>query len=89
MIRSNKPGTAQVVFISKAQKYSRINNWKNLEKFFFKKKGIWKKMSHSAEKNAKGGPFGLPSTFGSIKNCGLVRDSNTRSPASKTPENPG
>ena len=25
-------------------------------------------MSHSAEKTAKGGPFGLPSTFGSIKN---------------------
>ena len=36
----NKPGTAQVGFISRAQKYSR-NNWKNLEKFLFFKKSIW------------------------------------------------
>ena len=42
-----------------------------------------KKKSHSAEKNPKGGPFGLASTFGSIKTCGLVRESNPRSPASQ------
>ena len=34
----NKPGTAQVGFISKAQKYSRNNNWKNLEKKYLVKK---------------------------------------------------
>ena len=106
----NKPGTAQVGFISKAQKYSRTNHWKNLE-IFFSKKLFGKKKSHMAEKpkkipfrlikrflqienfkkfkgvpfdriekfsekkcrivpkkSAKRGPFGLPSTFGSIKN---------------------
>ena len=104
----NKPGTAQVGFISKAQKYSRNNNWKNFE-IFFQKKYLVKK-SHILPKNpkrpfrlikrflqtenfkkfkgvpfdriqkfsekcrkvpkktAKGGSFGLPSTFGSIKN---------------------
>ena len=46
-------------------------------------------MSHGAEKTAKGGPFGLPSTFGRLKVCGLVRDSNPRSPASQPPENLG
>ena len=39
-------------------------------------------------KKSKGGPFGLHSTFGSIKKfCGLLRNSNPRSPASQTPEN--
>ena len=41
------------------------------------------------KKTAKGGPFGLPSIFGSIQICGLVRESNPRSPASQTPEYPG
>ena len=34
-------------------------------------------------KKTKGGPFSLASTFGSIKICGLVRESNPRSPASQ------
>ena len=34
-------------------------------------------------KKHKGGPFGLTSTFGSIKNCGLVRESNPRFPVSQ------
>ena len=47
----------------------------------FKKSGI-------VPKKNKRGPFGLPSTFGSIlKFCGLERDSNPRSPASQTQEN--
>ena len=98
----------QVGFISKAQKYSRNNNWKNLG-IFFSEKSIWKKSRilpknpkrdplgllnvfftnrklqnirgvpfdriqkfsekccRVPEKTAKGGPFGLPSTFGSMK----------------------
>ena len=106
----NKTGTSQVGAISKAQKYSRNNYWKHLEKkiFSFQKKAFFLKMSHNVEKlkkrpfrlikrfykpkiqkNArvpfdrirkfskksrivkkkpKGGPFGLASTFGSIKN---------------------
>ena len=106
----NKPGTAQVGFISKAQKYSRKNNWKNFEKIiFFSKKYLVKKVAYcqkskrvplglvndfftnrklqkiqgvpfdriqkcsekcriGPKQNAKGGPFGLPSIFGSIKN---------------------
>ena len=51
LVRS-KPGTAQVGFISKAQKYSRNNNWKNLEKYFFNKKYLVKK-SHIAKKPKK------------------------------------
>ena len=42
----------------------------------------FRKKSHSAEKNPKGGPFGLTCTFGSIKKIyGLVRESNPRTPA--------
>ena len=41
-----------------------------------------KKKSHSAEKTQRG-PFGIASTFGSIKICGLVRESNPRSPGSE------
>ena len=29
------------------------------------------------------GPFGLASTFGSIKTCGLVRETNPRPPTSQ------
>ena len=46
----NKTGTSQVGAISKAQKYSRNNYWKHLEKF---KKSIWLKNSHNAEKPKK------------------------------------
>ena len=35
------------------------------------------------KKPTGGGAFGLASTFGSIKKCGLVRESNPRSPASQ------
>ena len=42
----------------------------------------FEKKSHSAKK-PKGEPFGLASTFGSIKKIGLVRESNPRSPASR------
>ena len=34
------------------------------------------------KKKPKGGPFCLTCTFGSIKNYGLVRESNPRSPGS-------
>ena len=116
--KNNKTGSSQVGAISKAQKYSKNNYWKHLEKLFFSKKKfekfffeksiflesrtmpknskrchsgslnvftnrklqknargyplqnpkIFEKKSHSAEKNPKGGPFGLTCcTFGSIK----------------------
>ena len=50
----NKTGTPQVGAISKAQKYSRNNSWKPLEKnnFFFKKT-IWLRKTHNAEKPKK------------------------------------
>ena len=48
----NKTRTSQVGAISEAQKYSRNNYWKLLEKFFFKK-SIWLKKSHNAEKPKK------------------------------------
>ena len=48
---------------------------------------VFGKKSRIVPKKPKGGPFGLPSTFGSIRKfCGLVGDSNPRSPA-QTPEN--
>ena len=43
----------------------------------------FQKKSHSAETKPKGGPFWLASTLGSIKNCGLVQESNPPSPASQ------
>ena len=43
----------------------------------------FRKKVAQCRKKPKGGPFGLASTFGSIKNCGLVRESNPRSPASQ------
>ena len=50
-------GTSQVDAISKAQKYSRNNYWKHLEKkfFFFKKKlkKKFQKKSHNADKLKK------------------------------------
>ena len=59
----NKPGTAQVGFISKAQKSSRNNNWKNLGKIhFFSKKYLVKKKSQIAEKPKKR-PFRLIKRF--------------------------
>ena len=48
----NKTGTSQVGAISKAQKHSRNNYWKHLDKFFFQKKYFFKK-SHNAEKLKK------------------------------------
>ena len=57
--KCNKPGTARVGFISKAQKYSRNNNWKHLD--FFQKKYLVNK-SHIAEKPKKR-PLGSTESF--------------------------
>ena len=56
---NNKPGTAQVGAISKAQKYSRRNYWKHLEKkiFFFQKKVFGKKVAQC--RKTKQRPFRL------------------------------
>ena len=56
----NKPATAQVGAISKAQKYSRNNFWKHLGNFFQKKDLV--KKSHNAEKPKKR-PFRLIKCF--------------------------
>ena len=56
-ICKNKTGSSQVGAISKAQKYSKNNYWKHLEKFFFqksfeiffRKKTIFFKKLHNAE----------------------------------------
>ena len=57
----NKTGTSQVGAISKAQKYSRNNYWKHLEKINFFKSIAYKK-SHNAEKLKKR-PFRLIKRF--------------------------
>ena len=62
-IRLNKPGTAQVGFISKAQKYSRNNNWKNLEKNKFFPKKVFGKKSRILPKNPKRDPLDLLNVF--------------------------
>ena len=57
----NKTGSSQVGAISKAQKYSKNNYWKHLEKFFSKKilkifffeKSIFFRKSHNATKTQK------------------------------------
>ena len=49
----NKTGTSEVGAISKAQKHSRNNYWKHLDKKFFSKKVFFKKKSHNAEKLKK------------------------------------
>ena len=63
----NKTGSSQVGAISKAQKYSRNNYWKHLQKidlkkieYFFSKKSFFK--SHNAEKLKKR-PFRLIKRF--------------------------
>ena len=134
-IRKYKTGSSQVGAISKAQKYSKNNYWKHLEKFFskkkfeffFRKKYFFRK-SHNAEKlkkrpfrlikrfykpktskKCKGLPFDRILKFSKksrivpkkskklnerkllvshllledLKICGLVRESNPRSPASQ------
>ena len=48
-----KTPMSQVGAISKAQKYSRNNYWKHLEKIIFSNKSIWLKKSHNAEKPKK------------------------------------
>ena len=53
---NNKTGTSKVGAISKAQKAQNIFFGKNLK---FLKNFFFRKMSHSAEKNQKGGPFSL------------------------------
>ena len=58
---NNKPGTAQVGFISKAQKYQGTTIG-NIWKYFFQKKSIWQKKSHIAEKLKKR-PFYAQKTF--------------------------
>ena len=63
----NKTGSSQVGAISKAQKYSKNNYWKHLEKLFLKKnfenfffEKFFFRKSHNAEKLKK-------STLGTIK----------------------
>ena len=66
----NKTGSSQVGAISKAQKYSKNNYWKHLEKLFFSKKNFdfffekkyFLKKSHNAEKLKKR-PFRLIKRF--------------------------
>ena len=57
-------------------------------KFQKKIKGVpFDRIQKISKKNLEG-PFDLQSTFGSMRKfCGLVRVSNPRSPASRTPEN--
>ena len=80
--KENKPGTVQVGFISKAQKYSRNNNWKNLEKKF-EKKYLVKKVAY-CRKNPKRDPLGLlnvfykPKTSKNSKGCPLIEFKNSR-----------
>ena len=62
----NKPGTAQVGFISKAQKYSRTNHWKNLEKN--SKKVLGKKCRIFWVEKLKKIPFRLIKRFLQIEN---------------------
>ena len=57
----NKTGSSQVGAISKAQKYSKNNYWKRLEKFFFEKSIFFRK-SLNAEKLKKR-PFRLIKRF--------------------------
>ena len=59
--KCNKPRTAQVGFISKAQKYSRNNNWKHLEIFLSKK--VFGKNSRILPKNSKRDPLGSINVF--------------------------
>ena len=52
--KSNKTGTSQVGAISKAQKYSRNNYWKHLEKIdFFSNKTIFLKKVAQCRKTQK------------------------------------
>ena len=67
--KENKTGSSQVGAISKAQKYSKNNYWKRLEKFFSKKffefffsKNMFFRKSHNAEKLKKR-PFRLIKRF--------------------------
>ena len=55
-LKKNETRTSKVGAISKAQKAQNIFFRKKLEIF---EKKILRKMSHSAEKNQKGGPFSL------------------------------
>ena len=50
------------------QRFLQTENFKKMQGVPFDKiRKIFEKKSHSAEKNPKGGPFGLTCTFGSIK----------------------
>ena len=70
------------------KRFLQTESFENILSVPFERTEQFSEKSHSAEKNPKAVPFGLPSTFGSIRKfCGLVRDSNPRSPASQTPEN--
>ena len=60
--KRNKTGSSLVGAISKAQKYSKNNYWKRLEKLFFFKKSIFFRKSHNAEKLKKR-PFRLIKRF--------------------------
>ena len=55
-----------------------------LKKRFLQSENFKKMQGGTLLQNSKnGGPFGLTCTFGSIKNYGLVRELNPRSPASE------
>ena len=89
--KENKTGSSQVGAISKAQKYSKNNYWKHLEKlffskkklkFFFRKKYFFRK-SHNAEKLKKR-PFRLikrfyrPKTSKNARGYPLIESENFR-----------
>ena len=62
----NKTGTSQVGALSKAQKYSRNNYWKHLEKTIFFNKIIWLK-NRTMPKNPKRGHLGSLKFFTNLK----------------------
>ena len=78
----------QCVVKNKVSLYARKRfvSVKNQEGAFWFK--IFGKKLHSAEKPKAGTLWELPSTLARMKICGLVRDSNPRSPASQASENP-
>ena len=71
------------------KRFLQTENFKQFKGVPFYRFQTFSEKCRIAPKKRKEGLFGLPSIFGCIKICGLVRDSNPRSPASQTPENLG
>ena len=71
------------------KRFLQTENFKKFKGVPFDRIQKFSEKCRKVPKKPQRGPFGLPSTFGSIKICGLVRDSNPRSSASQTPENQG